>query len=736
MPLNFDELPEDRRTQDFYLEVDCLPDEEIENLIIELSGIAQSSYNKRRGRKKLSALREKDQKLLGEANLQYMSQNYQEAISLCKKVARSVPHCAQTYSLLALIYEDLGDYLSQATAALLEAQLSRGSNRNKWKKLGDLFRTLNLFDKAIYCFTRSLQLCPEDADDLWDRSMVYAALGHYRRAAEGLLTILKLPGKEHDLQVVYELATIYHSQLNQTKEAIELLNDALGHNPLHIPTFDLLYKLLMYNGQYERAKLLCNKSFLECERPLSVTVKIALCLVYLFSFEEAAKFLRCLESHAIEEVSDFYVEIIEAYVAVGEYAKALYLCDVIMGSVEANVWYLRGKCEQSLGLLEECVLSLETVLKFSEFADHKDQLNTRLLLSTVYGDLGLAEKSLTVVRGECLPRPTRGFSDVDVDSQVLLSRCSLFLSEGDFSGFLNIALPVIIRLSHHARLDDRLTAENNESFLWRYGYSKLFDEWLVLITNTLRVLIYLEKYETTEKTFYCLEYLSGKLKNFVEQKKSILLLALWFNVKSRNYKGAYLTAKKLLFHNLNTPGLLEFMHYMLLLTRNYSRAKKMVCRLRARHKNNFTLAVLSGHHYMHQSSTSYILAIGEYHHARVLQPANPLLFLYLGIAYLAHAMKRTCLKKKKCLHSAFANLYNYYNALGGCREASYNLGRAYHQIGLLHIALIYYDRCLTSLDNKLVDELGKKAAYNISRIYIYSGNELLAKMYLDVYCLL
>jgi hypothetical protein len=129
---------------------------------------------------------------------------------------------------------------------------------------------------------------------------------------------------------------------------------------------------------------------------------------------------------------------------------------------------------------------------------------------------------------------------------------------------------------------------------------------------------------------------------------------------------------------------------------------------------------------------------GEYHHARVLQPANPLLFLYLGIAYLAHAMKRTCLKKKKCLHSvsihihtffsraahiesskAFANLYNYYNALGGCREASYNLGRAYHQIGdwfiiqilsstkffigLLHIALIYYDRCLTSLDNKVLN---------------------------------
>jgi hypothetical protein len=45
-----------------------------------------------------------------------------------------------------------------------------------------------------------------------------------------------------------------------------------------------------------------------------------------------------LESHAIEEVSDFYVEIIEAYVAVGEYAKALYLCDVIMGSVEVNVF--------------------------------------------------------------------------------------------------------------------------------------------------------------------------------------------------------------------------------------------------------------------------------------------------------------------------------------------------------------------------------------------------------------
>eukprot|EP00122_Pirum_gemmata_P012135 Pgem_evm1s11265 len=72
--------------------------------------------------------------------------------------------------------------------------------------------------------------------------------------------------------------------------------------------------------------------------------------------------------------------------------------------------------------------------------------------------------------------------------------------------------------------------------------------------------------------------------------------------------------------------------------------------------------------------------------------------------------------KKSCLMSAFA-------FLGGDQEACYNVGRAYHHIGLHHLAINYYKKCLKSSTPREPNTPGfhpcgpltQQAAYNLAR---------------------
>lgn len=89
------------------------------------------------------------------------------------------------------------------------------------------------------------------------------------------------------------------------------------------------------------------------------------------------------------------------------------------------------------------------------------------------------------------------------------------------------------------------------------------------------------------------------------------------------------------------------------------------------------------------------------------------------------------------------------------QEAMYNIGRAYHHVGLVSLAAIYYQRVLDTHENdypipKLPNEnpdlvenrkpgycdLRREAAYNLHLIYKKSGAFDLARQILKDYCAL
>jgi len=87
--------------------------------------------------------------------------------------------------------------------------------------------------------------------------------------------------------------------------------------------------------------------------------------------------------------------------------------------------------------------------------------------------------------------------------------------------------------------------------------------------------------------------------------------------------------------------------------------------------------------------------------------------------------------------SACAQEYAYHR--GHEQESNYNLGRAAHHLGLVHIAVQYYKKCLdstlTAEDDASQHIAGVKceAAFNLSLVYRGTGADDLARQVLQQY---
>ncbi|KAI8615732.1 hypothetical protein BC830DRAFT_1121194 [Chytriomyces sp. MP71] len=143
------------------------------------------------------------------------------------------------------------------------------------------------------------------------------------------------------------------------------------------------------------------------------------------------------------------------------------------------------------------------------------------------------------------------------------------------------------------------------------------------------------------------------------------------------------------------------------------------------HKNPILLC-LYGHILM--CARSYNAAIKFYTDAYKLAPKDPLTNLSLGLGYLHWGMQRRIDDRHKRILQAFTFIYQYEELRGGAEspEAMYNVGRAFHQLGLNHIAVEYYERVLARDDGPHTLWPVREAAYNMALILTASGSNAYA----------
>lgn len=107
--------------------------------------------------------------------------------------------------------------------------------------------------------------------------------------------------------------------------------------------------------------------------------------------------------------------------------------------------------------------------------------------------------------------------------------------------------------------------------------------------------------------------------------------------------------------------------------------------------------------------------------------------LSIGLGYIHYGLKRQSENRQFHLMQGLSFLFRYYECRQNSlrieerQEAHYNIARAYHMLGLAHLAVPYY---LKTLQDPCVnrEDLVRDAAYNLQSIYAMDGNLEMAKI--------
>ena len=136
-----------------------------------------------------------------------------------------------------------------------------------------------------------------------------------------------------------------------------------------------------------------------------------------------------------------------------------------------------------------------------------------------------------------------------------------------------------------------------------------------------------------------------------------------------------------------------------------------------------------------QLSPTNILQPDYLFRAFALDPKHPMINLSLALAYIQHAIKRQSDNRQHLLAQGFAFLFEYYRIRSNSdttaekQEAEFNMGRAYQLLGLSHLAVPFYERCLAldsrkdDLSNGDVgrDSVSREAAFALQGIWAAGG---------------
>ena len=109
--------------------------------------------------------------------------------------------------------------------------------------------------------------------------------------------------------------------------------------------------------------------------------------------------------------------------------------------------------------------------------------------------------------------------------------------------------------------------------------------------------------------------------------------------------------------------------------------------------------------------------------------------LSLALGYIHYALKRQSENRHYLIMQGLSFLFAYYDLRHSCgslqekQEAEYNVARTYHMLGLAHLAIPFYQRCLelrqdlyNSEPEIVVQDFSRDAAVALQGIWAQGGN--------------
>ncbi|MGH0161267.1 UNVERIFIED_CONTAM: hypothetical protein FKN15_053805 [Acipenser sinensis] len=451
--------------------------------------------------------------------------------------------------------------------------------------------------------------------------------------------------------------------------------------------------------------------------PVDIRVKLMVCLIHMQMLKPLDVLLTCLMEQSPEEMGDLYLDVAEAFLDIGEYNSALPLLSALVCSERYNlpvVWLRHAECLKALGHMAVAVESYSKVVEMAPL-----HLDARISLSTLQQQLGRPEKALEAL--EPMHDPDTLAQDSGAAQQelkLLLHRSTLLKSQGKMYDYVDTLLTMLAMLLKVAMnraqvcLISSSCSGERHLYLIKVSRDKISDiddqeaayldvigktsvlareDWWQLLLRSVYTLCELSRFKEAELLVdSSLEYYSfydDRLK-----RKELEYFGLSAAILDKNFRKAYNYIRLMLMDNVDRPQLWNVFNQVTMQSQDV-RHHRFCLRLMLKHPENHALCVLNGHNAF--VSGSFKHALGQYVQAFRAQPSEPLYSLCVGLTFIHMASQKFVLKRHPLLLQGFSFLNRYLELRGPCQESFYNMGRALHQLGLVHLAIHYYQRALT-----------------------------------------
>ncbi|XP_064477009.1 general transcription factor 3C polypeptide 3-like [Ornithodoros turicata] len=727
------------------------------------------------------------QGLMGEANLRFAKGDHEDAIKMCMEVIRLVPIAPEPFQTLGMIYEEMGDSVKSLQYALIGAYLSP-EDADEWARLGELSLEQGDVRQASTCYARAVRADPQNVDLRLELCTLYEQLGEQKRALECCNALLTLMGPKQGaqcMQLAREVAKVYH-QMGSTSTAVQALEKVFNKFPSHIASEDvnMLLELQLSEKMHYEALLVLTKHcgiefslpgeqsdvaevlekknismFEQCTvpdlLPIDLQAKLIVCLVHLGAHNLVQGLVEDLQKENIEEVGDLYLDVAEAYMEQELYSQALPLLQTLVATVNYNlaaVWLRYAECLQQLGRLEEATDVYRRVCKMAPA-----HAEARMALCTLLLKRGHRDDAVSALRQDC----EDGNDETDPDVTVLLRRTELLYEFGQKEAFVEAAMlllqchcpsvenesdysAVYSNFSSRGRYDALKDLQKKRGIVSKHLLAsdlKISMESLVdIFTKLCQILYDLNRWKDLQyvTTITLASPLLTKEPAFM---KNVEFMSLMAHYKDPNMEEhSFFLARAMVLRNphsnkaWNLFGLAVNMSPVM-------RHNRFCLRLLYKYPDNVALGLLNGHNAL--VSGTYKHALGEYMCLAKEHPDDPFVLLCVGLCFTHISCQKFTAKRHSLYVQAIAFMTRYLEMRGNCQESYYNVGRALHQLGLLHLAASYYKKALEEppsltvicRDENIFD-LRKEIAFNLSQIYLASKNTDLAAMYINKYCII
>ncbi|XP_064653251.1 general transcription factor 3C polypeptide 3-like isoform X1 [Lineus longissimus] len=734
---------------------------------------------KKRTRKLHSRLPKDLQGLMGEANLMFARGKRDEAIKMCMEVIRLAPNAPEPFQTLGMLYEELDDTDKAMQFHLIGAHLAP-SDSDQWCKLAEMAIELGKLKDACQYYTKAIRYDHDNTNLIFQRSQLYQEVGDMHLAIDGFHNVLRLlPQTEGEryLQLARDLTKKLHG-LKKIPEAIQTMEKTFEKHQDKVTSEDvnLLVELYMSQQNYKRPMALLVESCgavlttadgraldgtaakelvandeergklksveISEQIPIDLRVKLVLCLIHLMMLKVVPALLAPLFDESPNDMGDLYLDVAEAFMEKSVYKQAKPILATLVHSDSYNlaaVWFIYGECLNALGEQGNAAEAFKHVVELAP-----QHFGARVSLSAIQQQLGKPEEALRALTQETgkiaeeitgqdmrlllhktLLLHSQGKLEefLDLSKKMLFSHFKDILQPGHLSVILNFrtrkhrkfALKQMLGSGTHSRLQGAPCFDGNSAL-------PLDDVW-ELYLKVCNTLVNVKRYDEFED-LAIIALTVPQFNDDASKAKESEFICLMAFILNNNGNYAYNFIKEFCLKEVENHRAWNLFSQTVTIA-EHQRHNKFLIRLMLKHPNNIAIGLLNAHQSLVGGNYKY--ALTDFISAYRQMPRDPLISLSIGVTFIQLASIKFAMKRHLLLTQACVFLNKYMELRGECQESFYNMGRAFHQLGLYHVAIHYYDKVLTLPcpveDERGLFDLKRDAAFNLCQIYKNSKSD-------------